>query len=98
MTKPELIELLTQTMKIHHDRAVNKADAAAFLDSLSVIATTTLEAGGEVPLPGIGKLSVAACAARAGRNPATGEKIQIAASRKLKFSPTTALKNAVAKP
>ena len=92
MTKTELIDLLTQTMKVHHDRAVNKADAAAFLDSLSIITTTTLEAGGEVPLPGLGKLSVAA---REGRNPRTGETIQIAASRKLKFAPAKALKDAV---
>lgn len=95
MTKTELIDLLTQTMKVHHDRAVNKADAAAFLDSLSIITTTTLEAGGEVPLPGLGKLSVSARAAREGRNPRTGETIQIAASRKLKFAPTKALKDAV---
>ena len=44
-------------------------------------------------MSGFGKFSVADRAARQGVNPATGEKIQIAASKAAKFSPASGLKN-----
>jgi len=48
---------------------------------------------GEVAIAGFGKFSVSNRAAREGRNPATGETIQIAASNVAKFSAASALKN-----
>ena len=51
--------------------------------------------GDEVSIPGFGKFKVAAREARTGRNPATGETIQIAASKKLAFSPAKQLKDAL---
>jgi DNA-binding protein HU-beta len=51
-----------------------------------------LAAGGEVSLAGFGKFSVSRRAARQGRNPATGETINIAASNGAKFSAASALK------
>ena len=54
-----------------------------------------LAAGDEVNVSGFGKFSVTARAARQGRNPQTGETIEIAPSNALKFSAASALKNAV---
>ncbi|HUA10777.1 MAG TPA: HU family DNA-binding protein [Solirubrobacteraceae bacterium] len=51
-----------------------------------------LAAGGEVSIAGFGKFSVSHRAAREGRNPATGQKIQIAASKAAKFSAASQLK------
>jgi DNA-binding protein HU-beta len=51
-----------------------------------------LAAGGEVALAGFGKFSVSQRAARLGRNPSTGETINIAASKAAKFSAASALK------
>jgi DNA-binding protein HU-beta len=51
-----------------------------------------LVAGGDVAIAAFGKFSVAERAAREGRNPATGETMQIAASRAAKFSAAAALK------
>lgn len=50
-------------------------------------------AGEEVSLPGFGKFRLKDRPARAGRNPATGEAITIAASKKLTFTPAKALKD-----
>jgi DNA-binding protein HU-beta len=51
-----------------------------------------LAAGRDIAIAGFGKFSVTERAAREGRNPATGETIQIAASRAAKFSAAAALK------
>ena len=51
--------------------------------------------GSDVVFSGFGKFSVSDRSAREGRNPATGEKIQIAASRVPKFTAGAALKKAV---
>ena len=52
--------------------------------------------GEEVSLPSFGKFKVKDSAARQGRNPATGETIEIAASRKLGFSPAKQVKDVLA--
>jgi DNA-binding protein HU-beta len=49
----------------------------------------------ETSIPGFGKFKVKASPERDGRNPATGEAIKIAASKKLTFAPATALKDAL---
>ena len=51
--------------------------------------------GGEVAVAGFGKFSVSERSAREGRNPATGEPIQIAASKAAKFSAAAALKKSL---
>lgn len=73
-----------------------KAVEAVLKTTADVIAST-LEEGGEVTLPGIGKLSVKDKPARAGRNPKTGEEIVIAARRVPAFSATKSLKDTIAK-
>jgi DNA-binding protein HU-beta len=52
--------------------------------------------GEEVNLPGFGRFKVKDSPARQGRNPATGETIEIAASNKLGFSPAKQVKDALA--
>jgi len=57
--------------------------------------TSTLKSGDEVRLIGFGSFSVTQRAATEGRNPRTGEKIQIAASKNPKFSAGKGLKDAL---
>jgi DNA-binding protein HU-beta len=52
--------------------------------------------GDEIILAGFGKFKVKDAAARQGRNPATGETIEIAATRKLGFTPAKQVKVALA--
>ena len=54
-----------------------------------------LKKGYRVPLPGIGKIQVRQTKARIGRNPATGEAIQIPARRRVRLTPSKAIKEAV---
>lgn len=93
MTKQDLIEML-----VHGTNGASKATVGKVLDGLGEIVRKELAVpGGEITLPGIGKLSVKESAARKGRNPATGEEIDIAAKRKPHFTAAKVLKDAVAK-
>lgn len=56
------------------------------LDAHAELLTSELQSAGSVQLAGIGKLKLGERAAREGRNPATGETIQIAASKTVKFA------------
>ena len=56
------------------------------MDAHAELLTSELQSAGSVQLAGIGKLKLGERAAREGRNPATGETIQIAASKTVKFS------------
>jgi DNA-binding protein HU-beta len=71
----------------HHGR-----QAASVVDAAFDLIAGELAAGRDVAIAGFGKFSVTERAAREGRNPATGETIQIAASRAAKFSAAAALK------
>ena len=68
----------------------------AVLKTTGDVIGSTLSEGGDVALPGIGKLSVAHSMTRLGRNPKTGEAIEIPAKSKPHFSAAKALKDAVA--
>lgn len=70
----------------------SKAQIARVCDSLLDEIVKQLRNGEEVRLPGLGKLKVADRAARNGRNPFSGEKIKIAAQRRVKFTAAKALK------
>ncbi len=72
-----------------------EADAAKAVDGVFDAITGALKSGDEVRLVGFGSFSVAQRAASEGRNPRTGEKIQIAASKQPKFSAGKGLKDAV---
>ncbi len=91
MNKNELID------KVAADTGLSKADAARAVDSVLANITSQLENGNEVRLIGFGNFSVAHRKATMGRNPSTGEPMQIAASNSPKFKAGKALKEAVNK-
>ncbi|HJP38812.1 MAG: HU family DNA-binding protein [Gammaproteobacteria bacterium] len=74
---------------------LSKADATRAVDAVVNAVTGTLQGGGQVSLVGFGTFSVKARAARMGRNPRTGEAIQIKASNVPGFKAGKALKDAV---
>ena len=74
---------------------LTKADAAKAVDGVFDAIIGALKSGDEVRLVGFGSFSVAQRAASQGRNPRTGETIQIAASKQPKFSAGKGLKDAV---
>lgn len=75
---------------------LSKADAERALDAMIDAIKTELQKGGEVALVGFGVFVVRERAARSGRNPRTGEEINIAASKVPAFRPGKVLKDAVA--
>lgn len=70
-----------------------KADARKAVDAVFTAITDAAAKGEEVSLNGFGKFKVKDTPAREGRNPATGEAIKIAASKKLSFAPAKAVKD-----
>jgi DNA-binding protein HU-beta len=78
--------------KIAEARSVSKTQAQAIVDSMLKTILGAAANGEEIALPGFGKFKVKKTPEREGRNPTSGEKIKIAASRKLSFSPAKAVK------
>jgi len=74
---------------------LSKGDAARAVDSVFTAITDALKGGDEVRLVGFGTFNVSHRAASQGRNPRTGEAINIAASKQPKFRAGKALKDAV---
>ena len=91
MTKTELIQALAETATLE------KKQAKAFLEGLTVVVEKTVRKSGEVPLKGLGKFRVVKRKARMGRNPATGEPIKIAAKTVVKFTVAKSLKDLIKK-
>jgi DNA-binding protein HU-beta len=89
MNSSELVTILAEAQDI------TKAQAQAILDSVLKSIVSGAASDGEVSLPGFGKFKVKAPPEREGRNPANGEKIKIAASKKLSFSPAKAVKDSL---
>lgn len=85
-------ELITQ---VAGATGSSKADAARAVDAVFDGITGALASGGECRLVGFGTFSVGHRKATTGKNPRTGETIQIAASNRPKFRPGKALKEAV---
>ncbi len=81
--------------KVAESADLTKNKAAEAVNAVFEAISETLKDGGEVSVSGFGKFEVSERAARQGVNPATGEKIQIAASKAPKFKPAKALKEAV---
>ena len=79
--------------RIAAENDLAKADAKKILDSVIEAISDAATRGEEVAINGFGKFKVKDNAARQGRNPATGETIDIAASKKLTFTPAKAVKD-----
>ena len=91
MTKAELIE------KIAAGAGLSKADASRALDSTLDAIKASLKKDQKVTLVGFGTYSVSKRKARKGRNPRTGEVINIPAAKTPKFTSGKALKDALKK-
>lgn len=88
MNKSELIDSIAASADI------SKASAGRALDAAVDAVTNELKKGGQVSLVGFGTFSVKERAARSGRNPQTGETIQIKAANIPSFKAGKALKDA----
>ena len=89
MTKSEFVDQVAARSGLGRKEAAQAVDAA--LETIQ----DALQRGSEVAFSGFGKFHVAERSARQGVNPATGEKIQIAASRVPKFTAGSQLKSAL---
>jgi len=89
MNKAELVDAVAEAT------GSNKAAATSSVDAVLEAITKSLQRGDKVTLPGFGSFEVRARAARTGRNPQTGETIQVKASKAPAFKAGAALKSAV---
>ena len=89
MTKVELIAAVA------NEANLTKKDAEAAVNSALNAITNALKEGDKVALVGFGTFEVRERAARTGRNPHTGEAIEIAAAKVPAFKPGKALKDAI---
>lgn len=89
MTKAELVT------KVAGDSKITKAQAEKAVDGFVAAVSVALAEGEKVTLVGFGTFSVGARSAREGRNPRTGDKITIPASKVVKFKPGKSLSEKV---
>ena len=89
MNKKQLVAKISTTL------GQSKADAERTFDSITTIILDALKNDDTVKIAGFGTYKVAKRKARVGRNPRTGESIQIPASKRPKFTVGKALKDAV---
>jgi DNA-binding protein HU-beta len=89
MNAAELVE------RVAGEHGIAKEHARKIIDSTFAAITAAAANGDETTLPGFGRFRVTEMAERQGRNPATGEPITIAASKKLSFAPAKAIRDAL---
>lgn len=91
MNKSELVDAMAKKA------GLSKKDTEAVLNAFTEIVTDALKKDDKISLIGFGTFEVSKRAAREGKNPQTGEKIKIKASKATKFKAGKALKDAVNK-
>ncbi|MEC0089771.1 MULTISPECIES: HU family DNA-binding protein [Paenibacillus] len=89
MNKSELISQVAETSEL------SKKDATKAVDAVFEAIASALQSGDKVQLVGFGNFEVRERSARKGRNPQTGEEIEIAASKIPAFKPGKALKDGI---
>ncbi len=89
ITKAELLD------RVADEAGVTKSQAESVLNAFFETCTTAARSGDKVAWPGFGSFSGSARAARTGRNPRTGEALDIKAARLPKFRAGKALKDAI---
>lgn len=89
MTKSQLFATLAEKT------GIAKKDVVAMFDAITELAYKEVKTAGQFVVPGIGKLVKVHRNARMGRNPATGDEIQIPAKTVVKFRVAKAAKEAV---
>lgn len=88
MNKKELITTMAGKA------GLSQKDACKALEALTAAVSEALKAEGSVTIPGLGKFQVKERAARIGKNPRTGEKVEIAATHNPAFKAAKILKDA----
>ena len=91
MNKQDLVDAVASKA------GITKSAAAETIDAILATVTSAVVKGDVIQLIGFGSFSMGARAARTGRNPKTGEALQIAASKTVKFTAGKAFKDAVNK-
>jgi DNA-binding protein HU-beta len=89
MTKADLVDGIARETKL------SKADSERALNAFISIAKATIKRDGRFPLAGFGTFVLVNRKARTGRNPQTGQPIQIRASRVVRFRPGKELSESV---
>jgi len=89
MTKSQMLQVLAEKSEL------SKKQVTALMDAMVELAYKEVKSSGQFVVPGIGKLVKVHRAARMGRNPATGQQIQIPAKTVVKFRVAKAAKEAV---
>ena len=89
MTKSDFVD------RVASESGLSKKDAGSAVDAVISTIESALKGGEEVSFTGFGKFHVASRGAREGRNPRTGETMQIAASKVPRFTAGSGLKKAV---
>jgi DNA-binding protein HU-beta len=89
MTKAELIDAVASSA------GVSKADAERTVQAFFDTVVSATKGGDKIQWPGFGSFSTTERSARTGRNPQTGEEVQIAASTAMKFTSSSTLKSAL---
>jgi len=91
LTQSELIDYVYSTS----DSQASKADVGRIVKRTFDAVADSLASGDDVMIPSFGKFEVRDVAARVGRNPRTGERVDIPAHRAPRFKPSGTLKGAV---
>jgi len=89
MNKAEIVDAVAECA------GLSKAEAGRAVEAMTDVIARVLKKGDSITIVGFGTFSVRQRAARSGRNPQTGEAIEIRASRLPIFKPGKALKDAV---
>ncbi len=89
-TQSEFVENIRAFCGLH-----KRSEARQLVEDIALFVTESLRKGYKIPLMGLGKLYVRETKARQGRNPATGEIINIPKRKRVKFTPAKALKERV---
>ncbi len=89
MNKKELIKAISETS------GLNQTDSEVAFNAVITCLTNLLAQGDSIVLPGFASLSVNERAARTGRNPGTGEPIEISACKVVSFKTAAKLKEAI---
>jgi len=89
MTKADLVE------NVYQKTGFSKKESAEIVETVFDLIKSTLEEGQKIKIAGFGNFVVKEKATRRGRNPQTGEEIEISSRRILTFKPSQVLKNAI---
>ncbi|MGH9459614.1 MAG: HU family DNA-binding protein [Vicinamibacteria bacterium] len=92
MTKTQVVSYMAEKANI------SKKESAAIIEELADLAVKETKRAGQFVIPGVGKLVKSHRKARKGRNPQTGEEIQIPAKTVVKFRVSKVCKDAVIPP